>query len=296
MKKCIFYTGIALLFATSCNKEIDNQVINNESLVSVTVHVTGFSVSQEDFPTTRAAESVASYANVNAITLAFYNDSTQVYKATQLKTDSTTFTTFGKFNLNLPTGSYTMVAIAHTTKETSPFVLTSPTLAAYTGEHSYETFVKTQTVDITTTAASVDVTAVPERIVSQLMVKSTDEKTAGVTNVRMTFSAGSWSFNPTTGLATSNTGCANKVGSSGAVGTQTTSRAYLFLASDEQTMDVTIETLGASGNVIFSTIVHNVPFKRNRVTVLTGKLYSSVSLMGSFQIETEWLPDYNGTF
>lgn len=290
------YLAIFAMLALSCSKELDNQVNNNDTLVPVTVHVTGFSISQEDFPTTRAAEDIVNYTSVNAVTLAFYDGTTEVYKVTQLKDDATTYTTFGNFSLNLPVGSYTMVAIAYTVRDTSPFVLTSPTLAAYTGEHSFETFVKTQTVDITTTAASVDINAVLERIVSQLKVVSTDGKTAVVTNVRMTFSAGSWSFNPSTGLATSDTGCANKVGSSGAVGTQTTSRAYLFLTSDEQTMDVTIETLGETGNVIFSTTVKNVPFKRNRVTVLTGELYSKVSMVGSFQIETDWLTDYNMSF
>ena len=290
------YLAIFAMLALSCSKELDNKVNNNDTLVPVTVHVTGFTISQEDFPTTRAAEDVANYNNVGAVTLAFYDGSTEVYKVTQLKDNSSTYTTFGNFSLNLPVGSYTMVAIAHTTKAGNPFVLTSPTLAAYTGEHAYDTFVKTQTVEITTTAASVDIDAVLERIVSQLQVSSTDNKTAGVTNVRMTFSAGSWSFNPTTGLATSNTGCASTVGSSGAPGTQTTSRAYLFLTSDEQTMDVTIETLGESGNVIFSTTVKNVPFKRNRITVLTGELYSKVSLSGSFQIETDWLSDYTMSF
>lgn len=42
--------------------------------------------------------------------------------------------------------------------------------------------------------------------------------------------------------------------------------------------------------------VTNVPFKRNCVTVLTGAMYTNSSVGGSFQVETEWIADHNGTF
>ena len=59
---------------------------------------------------------------------------------------------------------------------------------------------------------------------------------------------------------------------------------------------MTIETLGEDGAVLFSKTVENVPFKRNRVTKLTGAMYTNNSVSGGFQVETEWLSDYNGTF
>ena len=56
-------------------------------------------------------------------------------------------------------------------------------------------------------------------------------------------------------------------------------------------MDVTIETLDAEGNTIYSTVVSNVPFKRNRVTKLTGALYGASATAGSFQVNTAWLDE-----
>lgn len=114
-------------------------------------------------------------------------------------------------------------------------------------------------------------------------------------SVRTTLSAGGKVFNPTTGLATSNTGFVNTLPIQSTVGNSTNSITYLFLATDEQTMNVTIDVLDANGNSISHKVVNNVPFQRNRMTVLTGSLYSSGS-NGSFQVETDWLDDYNTTF
>lgn len=285
MFKHITLSFAALVLLASCSIK-DNRL---NCLVPVNVHLNGFSISQEDLPATKADPvTPGSNSAVNAITLAFYDaEGVERYKVTQLKSDASTYTTFGDFSLSLRMDSYTMVAIAYTTKEESPFELTSPTSAAYTGAHAYETFVYTQTVDIDDTAP-VDLSATLDRVVSMLTVISSDTKTANATNVRMTLSAGGKSFNPTTGLATVNTGLTNTVGISAAVGASSTSSTCLFLASDEQIMDVTIEVLDVDGNTLFSKLVQDVPFKRNRRTRLIGSIYSS-NADASFLLNTEWL-------
>lgn len=295
MKKYSIFAGLVLMLATGCSKESDNEVKSNDALVPVTVHVDGFTTTQEDFDVTRTAASISSNDDLNAVMLAFYNGSTEVYKTVQLKDDETTNTAFGTFNLDLPMGNYTMVAIAYKDHETGLFGLTSPTAASYAGDHAFDTFVKTQTVNITTTNP-VDVSATLNRVVSRLKVVSTDGRTADVASVRMTLSAGGRSFNPTTGLATVNTGIANTVINKANVGTTSSSLTNFFLATDEQTMNVTIETLNANGGVIRSTTVNNVPFKRNRVTVLTGPMYNDVHSAGTFLIEADWLDDENISF
>ena len=266
--------------------------IRSNCLAPVSVHINGFSLSQEDCPATKSDPvALADCNEVNAITLAFYtSDGTEQYKATQLKSDNTTYTTFGDFSLSLPIDNYTLVAIAYTTKDGSPFILTSPTEAAYTGAHAYETFVCTRGLNITSTSA-VDIGATLNRVVSFLKVVSTDGKTANVSNVRMTLSAGGKSFNPTTGLALSNTGFVNTVGNSAEIGAHSISSTAFFLASDEQTMDVTIETLDAQGNTVCTQTVNDVPFKRNRITKLSGPLYTNTAIAGSFRLNTEWLTE-----
>ena len=291
-----FFAAMALMAASCTNESLDSSVnnFNEQPLAPVTVHVDGFSVSHEEFSgtRTRAAQDVADYDGVSSITLAFYaSNGTEAYKSTQSKNDAD----FGEFECSLPMGTYTMVAVAYTTKEGSPFTLTNATTAAYTGLHAYETFAATQTVTISNTSA-VDISATLNRIVSMLTVKSTDGKTADVSNVRMSFSAGGKDFNPTTGLAITTTGLINTVGNSASVGATSTSSTMLFLNTDEQDIDVTIETLDADGNTLFSKTIEDVPFKRNRVTKLTGAMYTNTGLAGTFQVETAWLDEHNANF
>ncbi len=286
-KKLSFFALVALA-AVSCN----NKEPHTKCQVPVNVHLYGLSVSQEEFDETKAVQDAADYTSINNLTVAFYSGSTEVAKVTQTREDATSYETFGEFSFTLPMGSYTMVALAYKTSENTSFSLTSPTAAAFIGDHVYETFASTPAVDIDNTSA-VDVGAVLNRIVSRLEVHSSDGKAAGATNIRMSFSAGAKAFNPTTGLATSDTGFSNTVPISTAVGATSNSVSSIFLASDEQEIDVTIESLDADGNTLFSKTGPNVPFKRNRRTILTGALYTNDAVAGSFQVETAWLDNEN---
>lgn len=296
MKKIVFVAGLFLLLAASCSKETVNEVNNNtpevadrDTLVPVHVHVNDFSIIQEDFPETRSNPQTPTASGVKAMTLAFYNGDTEVYKTTQLKDDATQANTFGEFECALPKGTYTMVVLGYGYFEGDVLTLTSPTQAAYTSVRPRETFAATEAVNITTTQA-VEVSTTLSRIVSRLQIVSTDGRTDDAANVRVTFSAGGKAFNPTTGLATVNTGFNNTLSVTESVGTKFNSIAYLFLNTDEQTMDVTIDVLNTAGNSITHRVIPNVPFKRNRSTKITGVLYSA-PLSTSFLIDTNWLDE-----
>lgn len=297
MKRLFFMAGLVLLFA-ACSKESEDMVNDAQMEVAVApvkVHVSGFSVSQEDFPTTRTTQNVADYTGVKAVTLAFYNGSTEVLKHEQVRGALEEGETFGEFECSLPMGSYTLVVIARGMGDGDVFTLTSPTEAAYTSDHSRETFAYTQVVDINSTSA-VDISATLNRVIAKLAVHSSDGRTAEAAYVRMTMSAGGKSFNPSTGLATSNTGFANTVPISATAGETSNSISYLFLAHDEQNLDVTIETLDAEGRTLFTKTVENVPFKRNRATVLTGSMYTNNAVNGGFKLNADWLSDYTDNF
>ena len=299
MKNSILIAGMILLAASCSNDECGNFVENNGGYTPVTVSVSGFSVEQGDFPGTGGmtrATAVGSYSGVSFLTLAFYaSNGTEVYKHTQEKGNLEQGETFGEFSTPLPIGSYTMVVLGYVLYDDDALTLTSPTQAEWTVNAPRETFAATQEVNVTNTTA-LNLTATLDRIVSQLKVISTDNRTANVEKISMTFSAGGKQFSPTTGLATVNTGSVSTVSAGVAVGERSCSIGYVFLATDEQTMDVTIETLDAQGNTIFSKTVENVPFQRNRKTKLTGAIYSASAAAGSFQVNTEWLADYSDTF
>ena len=301
MKKHLMMAAIVLLAATGCtNESVETEVANQKATAPVTVRVNDFSITSEEMPsgggTTRSAVNPASYDGVGAIDLAFYSGGTEVFKTTQIKSDGTTYSTFGEFECNLPVGNYTMVVVGRGQFDGDVFTLTSPTAAGYTSERARETCVKTQAVNITS-ADPVNLSATLNRIVAKLEIISTDTRIDGVSKIRTTYSAGGKSFNPTTGLATSNTGFNLTNTPSAAVGATIDVGSFVFLATDEQKMNITIDVLDANEDVMFTKYVANVPLKRNRQTVLSGPLFTSTAITSSaFQVETDWLPNNTVNF
>ena len=292
MKKIFLWASLCL-FAVSCSNETiesDNGVTNAEKVLApVTVRVNGFSVTQEEMSsggTTRAAQTAASYTGVGAIDLAFYSGGTEVYKHTQLRGDNTTYTTFGEFSCNLPIGTYTMVAIARGYYDGDVFTMTSPTAAGYTSERPRETFCASQSV--TVTAAGADASVTMNRIITQLNIISTDQISSGVAKIRTTYGGGSKSFDPTSGLATDDNGFSltnSPTVKDGHLGICN----FAFLATDEETMTITIEALDADNHVLFTKSVPGVPLKRNRQTTLTGAIFTASASSAAFQVETAWI-------
>lgn len=293
----------ALLAATSCSNESEETVINQneQGYAPVTVHVSDFSITTEEMPsgggTTRAAENPADYlVGGGAITLAFYDAvGTEVYKTTQVKADAATYTTFGEFTANLPVGSYTMVAVARVHYDGDAFTLTSPTEAAYTSERPRETFSKVQSVTVTN-ASPLDLNVTLNRISSWLKIVSTDGRPASATKIRTTFGKGGKGFNPTTGLDTTDAGFTQTNNPSTAVGATIEVNALPFLYTDEESMTITIEALDAGDNVLATKVVNNVPFKRNRITKLSGAVFTADPSGAAFTLETSWLEDETVNF
>ena len=293
----------ALLAATSCSNESEETVINQneQGYAPVTVHVSDFSITTEEMPsgggTTRAAENPADYlVGGGAITLAFYDAvGTEVYKTTQVKADAATYTTFGEFTANLPVGSYTMVAVARAHYDGDAFTLTSPTEAAYTSERPRETFSKVQSVTVTN-ASPLDLNVTLNRISSWLKIVSTDGRPASATKIRTTFGKGGKGFNPTTGLDTTDAGFTQTNNPSTAVGATIEVNALPFLYTDEESMTITIEALDAGDNVLATKVVNNVPFKRNRITKLSGAVFTADPSGAAFTLETSWLEDETVNF
>ena len=281
MFKKLLSAALVALMAASCSK-------NSIPTAPVTVNVENFRITIDTFSDTKSAVDPASYTYVSALDLAFYNGDTQVFKATQIKGDNT-YTTFGQFSCSLPIGTYTLVAIGRANFEGDEFSLTSPTSASYSSERPRETFCYTQTVTITNTSP-LNLSITLNRIVSAFKIVSTDNRPAEITKVRTTYHKGSKSFSPTSGLGLDDEGFSQINNPSTAVGAPIGVTSYVFLTSDEETMDVTIEALNNNNVVLYSKTLQNVSFKRNRMTKGQGTVFSTTSSAG-FQLETDWLED-----
>ena len=285
---------VTVVTLSSCSEEVSNPTDLSETLTHVNISVSDFSIYMEDFSgAATRSESPATYNGVKAMILAFYtSDGTEIYKSTQLKgsTDN-----FGQFSCDLPIGSYTMVVLGYNHNDGDELALTSPTAAAYTGSFTRETFCATQSVTVTGTAA-LNLTATLSRINTMLIVRSTDVRSEQIAKVRTTFSAGGMSFSPTTGLATANTGFSIVNNLSTAVGAVIGIGTYAFLATDEQTMNITLEVLDNDDNVLCTKAISSVPLKRNRKTTLRGALFTPSASSLSFQLTTTYLDDLTVTF
>ena len=289
----MFLMAVTCLLTASCSNENDVTVCNPVEMAPVRVEVNEFSTSVEDFSSsggrTRAAVDPGSYNDVKAITLAFYNGSNEVYKATHVKSEGN-YASFGSFSCHLPLGNYTMVVVGYGLFTDDVFTLTSPTEASFSPK-ARETFVKTQTVSISNTNA-VNLNATLERVISGLQIISTDTRVEGVAKIRTSYAKGGLSFNPTTGLATVNNGFVVEVNPSKPVGQAINMVSFVFLASDEQNINITIDVLDDGDNVLFTKTIPNVPFKRNRKTILRGPVFQTTAQTSSvFQIESAWLDD-----
>jgi len=277
-----------LMLVAGCQRE--------KETATVRVHLSGFTIEQEEFPELRSAVDPAGYGPVTAITLAFYGSSGyEACKITQYKNNLQPGETFGDFSCSLPVGTYTMVAVAYAYNNGDVFTLTSPTEAGYSTERPRETFCKTQAVTVSS-AAQLDLSVTLNRISSMLSVVSTDGRPAEATKIRTTYAKGGKSFNPTTGLALSDNGFSQTNNPSSAVGAGITVSSFPFLFSDEETMTITLEVLDANDNVLITKTIPNVPFQRNRKTILTGDVFTPGSSTAGFQLETSWLPDNQVTF
>ena len=283
-----------LLLLVSCGKEVDNQM---ERSIPVRVHVSDFSFSNEDFPAaaTRAESSPVSYESIRAIDVAIFSGNTRVYAATQLKGDASTYTTFGEFECRLPIGTYTMVAVARNRSDGDEFTITSPTQAAYTTERARETFCNTQTIQVDGTTP-VDVSPVMNRVMAMFWLTSTDAVPADVSRIRTTYTAGSKSFNPTTGFATDDDGFvvtnSAKPDKNGVLDIF----SIVFLAADQETMDLTIDVLDANNTVLLTKHLKDVHFRRNQITKATGAVFTPDPTTLTFTLNTTWLPDEHYNF
>ena len=292
MKAKVSILAGTLLLCTSCLNSEQFETPEPETTTPVRVHVNAFSFSQEDFPggLTRATQTPGAYSDVKAIDLAIFSGTKLVYSDTQLRLDASNYTTFGEFECQLPIDSYTMVAVARNVTAGDKFEITSPTPAAYTTERARETFCSVQNIKVEGDKP-VDVTPQMNRVMAKFRLVSTDAVPAGVAKIRTTYAAGSRSFNPTTGLATDNKGFVVTNTGTPSTGGILDVHSFLFLNTDEQTVDVTVEVLDAADKVLITKHLGDVHFKRNQVTKATGVVFIPGTSTFSFMLNTDWLPE-----
>ena len=70
-KSLLPFVAVSGLMLTACNARV-HQIDLEPQTAQVTVHLSNFSISQDDYPSTRATQDVSDYAGVKSLVLAFF--------------------------------------------------------------------------------------------------------------------------------------------------------------------------------------------------------------------------------
>lgn len=282
IKKMLYILGVAgVLLLSACGKEAQPA-----ALTAVNVRVNDFELVCDDLSS--ASKSSASEA-VTRLGIAIFDlGGNAVYTQNQNSTDDAA--SFGSFSCSLPAGSYVLAVVGH--KCSADASIVSPALVTFPTGEVKDCFCDTAHLTLTGGTASLSMEL--RRAVACFRLTARAACPANVHHVDIAFSRGGSTLNPSTRLALSDLGRTGTVtvpsSFYGAVNSSVS--AYVFLSSDEETMDVAVSARDASNAVLYAHAFTDVAMKRNRRVTATGDFYTSGGgAQGSFTFNTSWLEE-----
>ena len=261
MKKLIMM-AIAVCLMTACEKDIDQ---NDDGNVHLTFVPTTHDV-------TRGTVSIGDYFSRLAVQM-FDADGNRVFDV--VKTQSRDDDDFGTLNVGLTAGTYTVVAVGHSSPMTP--TIKSPEMVQFTakdGVKNSDTFCYcgTVTIDEDHTAHELRMNRVTAMVTFEFTDETMPENFAGL---KVEYTGGSANFAPRTGQ-----GCTK----SSQIEMRQRAKQYQFFTfpymSSEGVLKMALSALDTDGNVLTTKTLTDVPVTRNRITRCTGVLFGE----GDFDI------------
>lgn len=295
--------GLVVLGAmTSCSIKED---VSGCPKQQVFVDLRAFDFSMGSFAT-KAVE--ASEAVSQIAFKAFDASGAEAYSVSQSSGDSG----FGSLEFQLAPGSYTFVAVGNKLSTNVPegamVSISSVTSATLPEALPTDVFSLTKEVTIEPRTAFTTAMTLP-RVMSQFKLATIDKLPSNVASIELignskapagsgssASGASGASFDPSDGRLLTDqrwTKTANVSASAGKQ--QVTISLNMLLTSDEQSIDVIANAYDASGNLITTISLNDVPMKRNRVTTARGTLFNAGG-SSSFSFENTWLDPYEMAF
>jgi len=280
MKKLLF--AAALLMA-ACSQQPASE---NEKMVDVTFDVSGdFSLTTTPIAT-RALD--ADGKSMTDVWVLDYVGSELKQQVHQAATDAD----FGSPTLSLSVGAHTLYFVA--SRGTGAVLDTDARTLSFSKVN--DTFWAAKALNISGTTGTQTVAL--DRIATKLRITFSDAIPTGAATFNVTPAQWYYGFNYTTGeptTATVSQPITVNIPSSyiGLVGQSVS--LFVFSGSDDFTTDVAIDCQDADSHVLGAATVPSVQIKRNRISALTGSLFSKTATIG-FTLNTEWLDDYEITF
>ena len=258
MKKVVILILVAVVM-TACEKPIvyDDGNDGDENVVL------RFEPTTKDL--TRGT-AVTAFAKLN-IQL-FDEDGEKVFE--KVKTQTKDDEDFCTLSLKLPAGTYTVVAVGHSSKNSA--TIKSPEVVQFTaseGEKLTDTFCACERIEVS--GESANYTLPMYRVGAMIQFCLTDEEVPeSFAYFLMEYTGGSANFNPTTleGI-TKSTQSEKRIRNSLNI-----HQAFTFpYMAESCVLKMTVSGLDDEGTVIRKRVFEDVPVTRNRITTYTGKFF-----------------------
>ena len=251
---------IAALILTSCEKAVLPAADPSSESVTITF--------QANFSDITRATSISGYFTKLNVQL-FTTDGQKVLE--KVKTQTADSEDFGTMSLKLTPGTYTVVAVGHSSKVSAS--IKSPEVCQFTasnGEKLTDTFCHCSQIVVGSSAA--DYTLPMYRAVAMVQFCLTDDQIPdNFAFFKMDYTGGSANFNPTTleGI-TKSSQSENRIRNSLDI-----YQSYTFpYLSATGTLKMTCTATDADGTIIRQRVFDAVPVTRNRITTYTGPFFA----------------------
>lgn len=276
MKKQIMMALAVCLF-TACEKQlvpVDNDDGN--------VHLTFIPTTAD---ATRGTVAIGDYFSRLAVQL-FDGQGNKVF--TQSKTQTRDDDDFGTLSIGLTAGTYTVVAVGHSSPVTPTIKSTELVqFTAQNGVKNSDTFCYYGTVEIKDDGEYHELKM--NRVAAMVTFQFTDTTFPdGYAGLKIDYTGGSANFNPSTAQ-----GCTKSSQSELRVkASQYTVFTFPYM-SDTGTLKVTLNALDDNQNVLTTKVLPDVPITRNRITKCTGPLfdegdYNIIQTGFGITVNTDW--------
>jgi hypothetical protein len=254
--KQTYYILLSLLLFTACEKvAIDDDDLGNVRL--------SFVPTTSD---TRATVAIGDYFTKLNVML-FDVDGAKVFD--KVRTQTSADTDFGTLNLSLAAGTYTAVAVGHSSAVSA--TIKSPEMVQFTakdGEKLTDTFCYCGRVTISEDGGTHELRM--NRVTAMVRLRLTDtQMPQSFARLKVDYSGGSANFNPTTFE-----GCTKS--SQSETRTAPATEYYFFTfpyLARSGYLKMTLSALTADGTVLCQKTISEVPVTRNRITTYSGTLF-----------------------
>lgn len=275
MKNSLFISLTTLLMGcllVSCEKAVIDDLDGSESKTSnVTIRVSDIEADWEGSET-RALTNVSEVCS--RLNYAVYQNGTRVKSKNQTTEDDD----FGVFSLELESGSYDVLVLAHSCKGNP--TMTTPSKVQFSNPESSsgtgfsDTFYYYGKMEVSGDKTQVDISM--KRATSMFCLVTTDVKPDNVKKFQFYYEGGSGALDATTGY-----GCVNSKQSvfvsldDSQTGQPLQFEMFTFLHSESGKVTFTVKAFNANEDVIYTKEFKDVPMQRNCITRYTGKFFVS---------------------